>query len=188
MRFIFLFLAFYVWLPQPVCNATKDSLDPVAVANTHIASRETHGPNRSPVIDRWNRAVSIPLGSPYCASACSAWLTESGCEHTRIRSGWSRAFVQDPRAVSASKVLRGEVNVEKGDIIVWKRKGGGHIGIAAEDWEGSEGATIEANTSPPKGKGSQWDGDGVWRRWRKITPFGSYRITHVLKMDKHGHK
>lgn len=53
--------------------------------------------------------------------------------------------------------------------------------MAAEDWKGLSGPTIEANTSSGK-KGSQWNGDGTWQRWRTIASQQdkAFRPTHIL--------
>lgn len=153
----------------------------VDTAKRYVGITETHGNNRSPVIDRWNRAVGVPLGSPYCASAVSAWLTSAHAQLPRMRSARARGFIS-VRAIEANRVLRGECTVEAGDIIIWQRAGGGHIGIAAERWSGSHGKVIEANTSSGK-RGSQWNGDGIWIRERRITPLTAFRITHIVKVS-----
>lgn len=38
------------------------------------------GSNRSPTIDRYNTRAGAPLGSPYCASAATAWWEDVGLE------------------------------------------------------------------------------------------------------------
>lgn len=181
MRSISLSLLFWLLLlPAPSSAGTPH----VDTALHYVGLRETHGNNRSPVIDRWNRLVFAPLGSPYCASGVSDWLRTSGVAAPRLRSASSRAFtrVKDCHVYTAKQVLRGEIRVRKGDIIVWERPGGGgHIGIAAADWQGLSGPVIEANTSPPNQGGSQWNGDGVWIKERRITLGSAFRITHIIR-------
>lgn len=175
-------LSLLCWLLLLLAPCSAGNLH-VDTALKYVGHRETHGNNRSPVIDRWNRAVGAPLGSPYCASGVSDWLRAGRVRHPRLRSASSRAFarVTDCQVFTASQVLRGEVQVLKGDIIVWIRAGGGHIGVAAEDWTGAKGRVVEANTAPPYGQGSQWNGDGIWIKARRITPYTAFRITHIIR-------
>jgi hypothetical protein len=180
MRSSSLSLLFWLLLLLAPCEAGTPHVD---TALTYVGTRETHGNNRSPVIDRWNRAVGAPLGSPYCASGVSDWIRAGRLRHPRLRSASSRAFTRatDCEVFTAAQVLRGEVKVRKGDIIVWIRAGGGHIGLAAEDWPHTQGKVIEANTAPPNGQGSQWNGDGIWVKVRRITPYTAFRITHIIR-------
>lgn len=180
MRSISLFLPFLLLLLLAPSKAHTPHVDS---ALTFVGLRETHGNNRSPIIDRWNRAVGAPLGSPYCASAVSAWLQLAHISRPRLRSASSRAFtrITDSEVFTALQILRGEAKVLKGDIVVWVRAGGGHIGIAYADWKGATGKVIEANTSPPSGDGSQWNGDGIWVKSRRISPYTAFRITHIIR-------
>jgi len=68
---------------------------------------------------------------------------------------------------------------KSGDILVWIRKNGGHIGFIEKPVDRFTWRTIEANTSPGTA-GSQYDGDGVWRRVRTYEPFNTFRITHYV--------
>ena len=67
-----------------------------------------------------------------------------------------------------------------GTIIVWRRGNTlfGHAGVV-EKWNGKKGTTVEGNTSSGA-KGSQSDGDGVWRRRRAIDPSNFFRITDFI--------
>lgn len=152
----------------------------VTVARQYVGIRETNGNNRSPIIDKWNRSVGAPLGSPYCASAVSAWLNEAGATLPNIRSASSRLFIRSAGAYDVKYVRHGLRKIQRGDVIVWKRAGGGHIGIASDDWKGLHGRVVEANTSAPHVAGSQWNGDGVWEKQRMITSTSAFRITHVI--------
>ena len=151
------------------------------VANSFIGHTE-HGNNRSAHIDRWNHAVSAPLGSPWCASFVSFCLAQGRVKAPKTRSAWSRAFVLRG-SIPASRVLTGEYKVRQGDIIIWRRSATqGHIGFAKEDWRAAKGATIEGNTSSGL-KGSQWNGNGVFVRTRSISPFNHFRITHITPVS-----
>lgn len=182
MRSSVLSLLCWLLLPLALSSAVPDH---VRVALTYVGLRETHGNNRSPVIDRWNRAVGASLGSPYCASGVSDWLRTARVLAPRLRSASSRAFtrVTDCEVFTAKQVLRGEVRVQAGDIIVWERPGGGgHIGVAPKDWtSAAQGPVVEANTSPPRQGGSEWNGDGVWVKERRISMGSAFRITHIIR-------
>lgn len=173
---------------SPAVPSSEQIHDPVAelvaTATTYVGQTETHGANRSPIIDSMNRAVGAPLGSPYCASAVSWYLDKVGASVPQYRTAWSRAFVRSRGAVEAGQILRGEYSPRRGDVVVWKRSGaGGHIGIVTEDWHGATGRVSEANTSAPNASGSQWNGDGFWIRKRSINRLSAFRITHVIPVQ-----
>ena len=90
------------------------------------------------------------------------------------------------QSISAAKVLRGEVTIPDGSIVIWKRgtTPSGHVGFTTLPWRGAEGYTIEANTSPGN-NGSQYNGDGIFQRHRSIAPGAAFRITHftIVKYD-----
>lgn len=86
-----------------------------------------------------------------------------------------------PGGFPAQRVLAGVERIRKGDILIFTRAGGGgHIEIAAQDWKGLEGPSIGGNTSSGR-KGSQWNGDGVYVRWRKIVPYATFRIVYIVR-------
>jgi hypothetical protein len=150
----------------------------VHYARQYVGQRESNGANRSDVIDRWNRAVSVPPGSPYCAAFVSAVLTDVRCTAITTRSARARAFIAERRGLVLD--VHAQTRAEVGDILVFKRNGGGHIAIV-ERVEGNVVYTVEANTSPGRG-GSQWNGDGVWRRKRTLyEPWSAFRITHIVR-------
>lgn len=135
------------------------------------------GYNRSPDIDKWNRYVGNPLGASYCG-AFVGYSTQQ-CFAPGVRSGLARNYYTKAKntiTFSAGEVLRGKQKVLKGDLVIWARGSTiyGHVGIALYDWQGSSGWTIEANTSP--NKGSQYDGDGVFKKYRTIQPYSYFRI------------
>ena len=137
-----------------------------------------HGNNRSVLIDRWNRAVGAPVGSPWCASYVAHCLTSGGARDPRARTAWSRGYITST-SIPASRILTGAYRVRKGDILIWRRSATqGHIGFALEDWNGAKGKTIEGNTSSGQ-VGSQWNGNGVYTRFRVVSPYNHFRITHV---------
>ncbi len=67
-------------------------------------------------------------------------------------------------------------------LLIWLRRGGGHIGFVVRLRGEFEWETVEANTS--SGYGSQWNGDGIYKRIRKYEPFSTFRITHYVLLRK----
>lgn len=135
------------------------------------------GNNRGAVMDMVNRFCRVPLGSSYCASWVSWILADSHVTTPHVRSASSRAFVLRT-SYTINDVLWGRYKPQPGDLILWKRRDGGHIGFII-DWRKDQGHTIEANTSNGL-HGSQWNGGGIWKRSRSYEPFNSiFSITHV---------
>lgn len=147
-------------------------------AKSYLGVKE-RGNNRGDLIDRWNRAVRAPLGSPWCASYVSWCCTSGRVERPGVRSAWSRAFIVS-YSIPANKVLTGEYTPQAGDIVIWRRSAtAGHIGFVSQTWtrKAAKGWTIEGNTSSSS-KGSQWNGGEVAQKWRSVNPFNHFRITH----------
>lgn len=151
--------------------------------NRHIDSAKKYlyvrerGYNRSPEIDKWNKYVGNPKGASWCG-AFVGWNIQQ-CKAPKLRSGLARNYytkAKNTLTFTAGDVIRGKQKVKKGDLVIWARGSTiyGHIGIALCDWQGSKGWTIEGNTSA--GAGSQHDGDGVFKRYRKIEPYNYFRI------------
>jgi len=149
----------------------------ILIAEDHIGLTEDNGSNRSAHIDKWNSRLQLPMGSSYCASFVSFVLDSAGAVSPAIRTGVAQKFITR-QSITASQVLNGRV-VPAGSIVIWKRGDTwmGHVGITTKDWTGISGETIEANTSPSDA-GSQSNGDGVYRKQRKISPTAYFRITH----------
>ncbi len=139
--------------------------------------------NRSVEIDTWNRYVGNPLGASYCGAFVGYSIQK--CTAPKVRSGLARNYyykAHDSLRYSAGEVLRGKKQVKAGDLIIWSRGSTiyGHVGIALYDWNGRSGWTIEGNTS--SGRGSQYDGDGVFIRWRTIQPNAYFRIIGFVRV------
>lgn len=155
----------------------------VKVAKNYEDVRETHGRNRSPQIDKWNRTARVPLGSSWCMSSLYSWYIET-CKMLSVQpklmrtASCSRQLQYAKRYGSGITVipcrgLYGSVKVQVGDIFIQKRGGGsladigtlflGHTGLCFAQ-EGTSISAIEGNTNK---KGSR-EGDGVYIRTRKI--------------------
>lgn len=157
--------------PEGVPPATvKDSLTVrnsiIAVARPLIGQTETHGSNRSPIIDKMNKLTGVPMGSPYCASF-NAWVyAEAGAPGSWPKSAWSPDWVKNPTWTAA----KGGKEPLPGDAFgIWFSSKGriAHTGII-ESWGKTSSITIEGNTSPSAefGSSSDRDGDGIWRKRR----------------------
>jgi len=134
--------------------------------------------NSSPFIDHVLQKMKVPPKSSYCAAFVAYCLDSAQVKQPSIRSGMAQAYITK-KSISASKVLRGEVTIPAGSIVIWKRgtTPSGHTGFTTLSWKGVEGYTIEANTSSGL-RGSQYNGDGIYQRRRSIQPGAAFRITH----------
>lgn len=86
---------------------------------------------------------------------------------------------------SAWEVVRGAKTVRQGDGLIWQKGETvfGHFGFANEDWQGAKGETVEANTSAGT-RGSQSNGDGIYRRTRAISPTSYFRIVAITPLHE----
>jgi hypothetical protein len=155
----------------------------ILVAENYIGVEETAGANRHPEIDKWNTRLGLPLGSSYCAAFVSFVLDSAEVKTPAIRTGVAQQFITK-QSISATKVSAGTVTIPAGSLVIWKRGNTwqGHVGITVADWKGPTGYTIEANTSPSDA-GSQSNGDGVYRKIRRIDPTAYLRITHFTIVE-----
>lgn len=117
------------------------------------------------------------MGASYCG-AFTGWCIQD-CKAPKVRAGLARHYYTKAKntiTFTAGDVIYKKQKVKKGDLVIWARGATiyGHVGMALFDWNGTEGWTIEGNTS--SGTGSQYDGDGVFKRYRKIQPYSYFRI------------
>lgn len=154
------------------------------------------GSNRGPDVEKFLAAVGLEPSKdrfgkwtsyPYCAAFVSFCLDEAGdIDLPRVRSARAQDFITR-NSIPANKVLRGSEGIPAGTIVVWKRNARdpddprGHVGIVL-DWRGQAGTTVEGNTSPPGGTGSQREGEGVYVRKRMLQPGNAFRITHFTRV------
>lgn len=162
---------------SPIVSA--DTTDPVpahvAIARRYVGQvRETGGNNRGPEINRWLRAVGASPGDPWCAAFVAGMLRAAEAQTgativPTIRSALARNYISRGSVIEATEVRRGTRTAPIGASPVWQRGATrkGHIGINDAPWRGPTGTTIEGNTSSGT-RGSQHDGDNVYRRRRTI--------------------
>jgi len=153
----------------------------VEIAKSYKYVREIK-PNRSPEIDKWNRNVGSPLGASYCGAFVYWCLDRAKIKYDTRKSGLARHLVSKKKSFSASSVLFGKNQIKKNDVLIWQKGESiyGHAGITTADWDGVSGPTIEANTSSGN-SGSQSNGNGVFERWRTISPYSYFRIKWITR-------
>ena len=157
-------------------------------ALAYVGTVERGGVNRGPRVERFLQSVGLDPGQPWCAAYVSYVLDAAGVRapldgrRRVIRSGLAARFIT-ARSIRASEALRGVKRVPPGAVVVWRKGNGpyGHAGFAVA-WDGASGETVEGNTSSGRA-GSQRDGDGVWRRQRRITPGSYFRIVSFTPVD-----
>ncbi|WP_420455761.1 CHAP domain-containing protein [Rubrivirga sp.] len=157
-------------------------------ALAYVGTVERGGANRGLRVERFLRSVGLGPGQPWCAAYVSYVLDAAGVRapldgrRRMIRSGLAARFIT-ARSIRASEALRGAKPVPPGAVVVWRKGNGpfGHAGFALA-WNGASGETVEGNTSPGRA-GSQRDGDGVWRRQRRIAPGSYFRIVSFTPVD-----
>lgn len=127
-------------------------------------------------INKFLKTVGLKPGNEWCGAFIAFCLDSAKVKSLKVRSGLARRYIRN-NSIKATKVLEGNMVIPSGSIIVWRRGNTifGHVGFV-EFWKGKNGTTIEGNTSSGK-KGSQYAGDGVYRRYRTISPFNYFRIT-----------
>jgi hypothetical protein len=148
----------------------------VHVASLYVGHQETSA-NRSDLIDHWNRRLGLPAGSNYCASFLAFVLDSAQVDYPTVRSGVAQHYITR-QSIPATHVIHGR-EIPAGHIAVWKRGNTwmGHVEIVREDWKGGSGLTIGANTTPGTA-GDQRQGNGVYKRTRRIDQTAYFRITH----------
>lgn len=157
----------------------SQSPDPphLMLALSYVGEKEVTN-NSSPVIDKWLAYVRLNPGYAYCAANVSYCIGVSGVSYPKVRSARAQSFIL-PGSISAAKMLRDNITIPKGSIVVWKdgNTAFGHVGFVREDWQGADGKTVEANTSG-NNRGSQREGEGVHLKDRRIIITAAFRITH----------
>lgn len=191
-------LLFCFWLALNSCSADPDReiisiipeepqteiiQEPIIPEHLQIAKSYTgtvdRGDNTGPDVDRFLSAVGLGPGYPWCAAFVSYCLDQPidpAVTEPETRSALASDFISR-NSMKASHVLMGIKQPQPGDIVIWRRGNGifGHAGFV-EGWKKKCGQTVEGNTSPPDGSGSEYNGGGVWEKERCIQPGNYFRI------------
>jgi len=133
----------------------------VKLISEDIGQRETHGKNRSPLIDEINQKLFIPLGSPYCLSGLMVRGIIRLCDMYELKIPFKRyastqKFWQDvPLKYKKEIGQMADIGIMR-DVI---NPNLGHAFILSDNCVDKKMKTIEYNSNPA---GSR-DGDGVYR-------------------------
>jgi len=153
-----------------------------ATAKSFLGEREQQ-PNRSPLIDRWNREIGAPLGSSYCLTflqwcvarvddlAQAAGIATKRSALPRL-SGCVQLWERAPEALRQPAPL-------PGCLVLWQKNGTwmGHAGLVL-DVRVDRMTTLEANTSG--GTGLERDGDGIYLRDRSVFGSDAFKVLGFL--------
>jgi hypothetical protein len=151
----------------------------IKIARSFIGTKELKN-NRGYWIDKWNKNVNAPLGSPYCGAFGYYCLDSAKVIYPQKKSGLARSHV-NKSSFTILDVLNHRKSIKIGDGLIWQKNNSyqGHFGFANENWNGNSGSTIEANTSGIK-KENQSEGDGVYFKSRRIEPYNyHFRIRWI---------
>ena len=138
-------------------------------ASKYVGIKE-EGNNRGAFVDMINRYVGNPLGAPYCA-AFGYWnIKETNAIYPTVKSGLAVKYITN-KSIKALAVAKGYIKLDSNKSYIGIYERGktihGHFIIVEKQINNNTIQTIEANTSSGV-KGSQDDGDGIYRRTRKI--------------------
>lgn len=166
---------------QPLsASVSLDSQKTYEIAKNFVGTRE-QGNNSGYWVKRFLQSCNLRPPAQWCAAFVNFCLDSAGVKKLPFTgSGLARHFATRNKTIKASEVIEKNMNLPAGTIIVWRRGATpfGHAGIV-EKWQGRAGSTIEGNTSSGQ-RGSQHDGDGVWRRQRTINTTNYFRITDFI--------
>lgn len=141
----------------------------VANAVADLGQRETNGKNRSPMIDAINKALGVPMGSPYCIGGILIRCVKPACQILKLNvpTGMITAGTQHfwSHAPLKYKIPHGQ-KLRKGDLGLMQDKGNksqGHAYLIRQDQlDPLLQLTVEYNTDGAGGR----DGDGVYEKTR----------------------
>jgi len=130
-----------------------------------IKPREATGNNDGPVVEAILANVGLGKGYPWCAAAQSliadvagVWRPKSGAAAV---STWRLAAKNSHRTIDLKDIQRGDL------VTALYSNGTGHIGTVLIRI-GPVVYSLEGNTGPGE-EGSQRDGQGMYRRLRKVS-------------------
>lgn len=160
--------------PAPT-NAFRREM--LAWARAQIGVHE-HGENRGPEIEAWQRTAGISQGDPYCcAFVYTAAVRAAAALNGPIpllKTGLCLSLYRWARTAGYTIAPR---HAQPGDIFIMlfaPRPDGsipGHTGLIEAVRDADTVTTIEANTHPDSQGLKSREGDGVWRRSRRLASF-----------------
>ena len=114
---------------------------------------------------------------PWCC-AFVWWCFEKSGNGDLVPKTAGCSYMQDHISEYGGRKLSNVYEAKRGDLVIFR--GGEHIGIVVENKGGGNLVTIEGNTTPENGTGSDYNGGCVAKRNRNIS---SDSITAVLRPD-----
>lgn len=126
--------------------------------------------NRSPLIDRIQKAFGL-IGQQYCVMFV-LWCYMKTLERLKLQFPFIKTASSQTLYTECEKKGWTTTDLSKvlpGDIMIFRKyhKWAGHAALVVDKGVNSV-TTIEGNTSNSN-YGSQSDGDGIWKRIRKVT-------------------
>lgn len=156
-------------LYQPMPEITLDQIRDKIVFHMmkNEGQKETHGKNRSPIIDAILKRVNSSLGNPYCAAAVWCAIDDT-CKDLSLKNPVGKTASSQKLFTQSPKEYQKQDHGKKGDGFILqsrKDKSRGHAGVVRENQVHLKTFfTIEANTD---GEGSR-DGDGWYKKSRSL--------------------
>lgn len=159
----------------------KIALRAVEDAIVNVGVQEV-GNNRGKWVETYLRFVGAHPGDSWCAAfvAYRIWTAAKGLIHSIPvefpKSAWTPHYAAWAKA---QNLWLPKVRIEearRGDLCCFYFEGKGriaHIGIVTEVGPGNTFHSVEGNTSPDN-KTVNRDGDGVYRKMRKVSALGKY--------------
>lgn len=131
-------------VPQRAAGQIERALQ---FAAGRLGTTETHGSNRSPLIDKWQQSFGM-LAQPWCGIFVGKALQRAGVGGVDSRIASTRAIYDMAAAGDGPFVgLVGASRVRPGDVVVWDPGPSGHTGIVEQVNRDGTVTTIEGNTS-----------------------------------------
>jgi hypothetical protein len=177
------------------------TLQEIAVGNArkYIGTQEKTGNNDGPEVETFLRYVGLPKGNPYCV-AFALYNYHIAAEKTKQPDVFPKlarasllykACQKNPfayKVIPANRVFLGIENLALGDIAIWAHgeatgNFAGHGGTIERQIAKNEFDDIEGNTGPGA-KGSQREGDGVYRRTRKLDIGKTFQVVGFIRYIK----
>lgn len=180
MLYFCLALLFSLQLPLSAKFNVIKKNHPIEVARQFLGQKEATGNNDGVAVEFCLNTVGLGKGYSYCAAFVSTGIKYSNSTYKPLSAVAQKFIIKS--SVKARDVINGKVIIDSNYVAIWKRGSTpyGHIGFI-EKWDKLSGHTIEGNTSSGT-KGNQYNGDGFFRRVRKIEPYNYFRITHFTKI------
>lgn len=158
----------------------------VKVAQKYTYVREKTGRNDGPEIKRWLGYFGLPEGNPYCAAFVIGGCYKEASDNLGIPqplpkiarvSALYKAAKKNPykyKVITSVRVKQGIEKLELADVLIFSHNKipgndnwNGHTGVILYQLNNNWFTSIEGNTGSGE-KGSQRDGDGVFKRTRSL--------------------